>query len=327
MKIGILVVASTLMVLAAADVGAAEQPQAPAVETPSGAPATALRQPPQVTITAPRGELAPRVDSFVNQITVEDPDDSIGLARWLLPVCPLVTGLPQQQGEFVLGRVSQIARAAGVPIAGEKCRPNLYIFVTDKPAELLRGMEQRNRIFTFADAPPNLIDEFISTNRPVRVWYHTEEKTPEGLPLTSLSFPELGKQNYRDGDPPIKLTPGSTDASGRANLWANSSHIIGNFIWDIHRVFVIVDTTRLKGVSRGQFADYVAMVGLAQVQPDNRLGDAQTILTLFAGAPQAASPGLSAWDEAFLKSLYETDQRSKNQRSLIARSMVRTLAP
>jgi hypothetical protein len=102
------------------------------------------------------------------QITNYDPDDSMGLARWLVPVCPLISGLSDQDGEFVLGRVSEIARKAGAPIAGEKCRPNLYILISANPAELLRGMERRNRVFTFADAPSSLVDEFIASPRPVR---------------------------------------------------------------------------------------------------------------------------------------------------------------
>ncbi len=92
----------------------------------------------------------------------------------------------------------------------------------------------------------------------------------------------------------------------------------------------LIDINRidgLSGVTRGQLADYVAMVGLAQLNADLQLGDAPTILTLFSGTPQAASAGMTDWDQAFLKALYDTDQRIKKQRSQISRDMVRVLAP
>jgi len=92
------------------------------------------------------------------------------------------------------------------------------------------------------------------------------------------------------------------------------------------RVFVIVDRTRLRGVESGQLADYVAMVGFAKLKPDAHLGDAPTILKLFNGAPQDAPSGMTLWDQAFLKSLYATEQTAKAQRGQIARAMVREIA-
>ena len=93
------------------------------------------------------------------------------------------------------------------------------------------------------------------------------------------------------------------------------------------RVFVVVDRTQLHGVTFGQLAAYVAMVGLARLKPDARLGDAPTILTLFSGEPQVAPRGLTDWDQAFLKSLYATAPLAKGQSGQIAREMVREIAP
>jgi hypothetical protein len=57
------------------------------------------------------------------------------------------------------------------------------------------------------------------------------------------------------------------------------------------------------------------------------VADDPTILALFDGAPQAASAGLTASDQAVLKSVYATEQKSVMQRSQIAQDMVRTIAP
>jgi hypothetical protein len=69
------------------------------------------------------------------------------------------------------------------------------------------------------------------------------------------------------------------------------------------------------------------MVGLAKLKAGARLGDAPTILKLFDGAPDVAPAGLTDWDQAFLKSLYATEQITRQQRGQIAREMVREIAP
>src|SRR5579862_5572196 len=113
-----------------------------------GADASATLQ--EVTVTARRLELEKRVSAFVDHIA-DGENGAQALARWRTPpVCPLVSGLSRRDGEFILGRLSEIAAASGVPMAAkEDCQPNYYILITDQPEQLLRGMEKRNRAFTF----------------------------------------------------------------------------------------------------------------------------------------------------------------------------------
>jgi hypothetical protein len=96
-------------------------------------------------------------------------------------------------------------------------------------------------------------------------------------------------------------------------------------VWELGRVFVIADQRRMRGVTIGQLADYVAMAGLAKLKPDAQLGDTPTILKLLDGAPRAAPAGMTDWDRAFLKSLYSAEQRLKQQRRQVANTMVRQL--
>jgi hypothetical protein len=276
--------------------------QAASADAQSSAPA-------EVTVTASRAALAPRVLKFVNQIAVRQNDE--GLPRWQDPVCPLVTGLPRQEGEFTLGRISQIASAAKVPLGGEHCRPNLFIFVTTQPTQLLEAMENEKHGITFGNVTPTVVDEFIKNPLPVRVWYNTVMRTPEGTP------PNPGAANV------AQLVGGSSLGAPTFNDIDRSSHILLSKIWTFSYVIVVVDQARLQAVSRGQFADYVALVGLADIKPGAHMGDAQTILKLFDGAPQAAPDGLSDWDQSFLKSLYATAQIAKTQRGNIAKSIVR----
>jgi hypothetical protein len=273
---------------------------------------------PEVTVraqrNAERAELTPKVFAFVSQIAAADGGE--GLARWQVPVCPLVSGLPREEGEFLLWRISETARAAGAPLAGDRCRPNLYILVTATPTELLQAMAQRKRPVTFGDAPAITVDTFIATPRPVRVWYNSYLSPGDGSLSTAGGLPcsaeVLGGALF---SPPTYCD------------WERSSRV-----WPIHPeafsyVYVIVDETRLHSVSRGQFADYVGLVGLAKLNPVAHVGNIPSILRLFDGTPEAAPAGMSDWDKAFLKSLYGTHQGSKLQQSQIARSMVREIVP
>ncbi len=283
-------------------------------------------------MTANRIELEKRVSGFVSQIAAPE-NGAEGLARWEAPpVCPLVSGLSRQDGEFILERLSEIAHRAGVPLADEHCHPNLYILVTREPENLLRGMEKRNRLYTFgydrsfyppAETPASVVDEFIKTPRPVRVWYSSAEKDAWGQPLaycqSNLVLPQCPQAGPAACDPNRYYRCGPAIAGG--------SHLVFNSLWTFSRVFVIVDQRRLQGVTAGQLADYVAMSGFAKLKPGAHLDDAPTILKLFDGAAQAAPTAMTEWDQTFLKSLYSTEPISNLQRSQIARSMVRALAP
>jgi len=297
-----------LLLIAAVGLGAtlaaaAQSDTSAGAAAQAGAPAAAARALPEVTVRASRAKLWPKVSSFVNGIT--DVENGYGLARWQTPVCPLVSGLNRQEGEFILERVTEVARAAAVPLAGEQCHANLLILVTRQPTELLQAMDRRDHWVTFGEAPALTVDEFIGTPRPVKVWYNSMMTAPGGTPLVAGAPPDVQLLGGGLHSPTTYYGPG----------FAGHSHIVSLFVYGFH------------GVMWGQLADYVAMVGLAQIKPNANLGDARTILKLFAGSPQAAPAGMSDWDQLFLKSVYATEQSSRVQRSLIARRIVHELAP
>ena len=91
-------------------------------------------------------------------------------------------------------------------------------------------------------------------------------------------------------------------------------------------VIVVVDNTKTTNINIGQLADYVALLGLAQIKPKTNPGTASTILNLFRETGQPAPQGLSPWDEAFLHALYTTDQTSTLQVSVIKGRMLDELA-
>ena len=280
-KLEILVVATALAVLAG-EVAPAAPEQSPATTAASAdaqAPTSETLQ--EVTVTAQhlkldwaqRNELVQKAATFVFGIAAVDFYNEYP-PMWSVPICPLVTGLPREQGVFVFWRISEIVRAAGARLGGEECHPNLFIFVTDHPKELLRTMESRRFLVIFGTATASHVDQFINESGAVKVWHNTSQ---------------------------------GTIGTGPVN--------------------VVVDRTRLDGVSERQLADYLGMVILAEFKSKAHLGDTQTILKLFDGPPQAAPEGLSDWDQEFLKILYHPQWSLANPRANIARRMVGDLVP
>lgn len=310
----ILAVAILLAVLAGAQAwGAADGSSPSAATRHSGETSSDSSEKLQeVIVTAQRAKLADRLTAFVSKIS--GPQFDGGLPLWGRPVCPRVSGLAQEEGEFIVGRVSDIARAGRVSLAGGKCRPNLYILVTRQPQELLKTMmATQNLKFTFGisyepmDGTPIVashlvIDDFISKRGPVRVLYRDAPIAPSGVhPVVRAA--KVGPITY-SGD-----------------TWT------GNSSWYLFRVFVIVDASQLKGVTLGQLADYAALVGLTEIKPVDSLADAPTILQLFNDSPEAAPAGMTDWDQAFLKSLYTTRQhKPAQQRWHVVQAMVSEIA-
>ena len=74
-------------------------------------------------------------------------------------------------------------------------------------------------------------------------------------------------------------------------------------------------------------ADYIGMVGLTELDIDADVGNTPTILRLFTSSQETPPSGLTAWDQAFLKALYHTDQSSRLQDSHISMMIVHDLSP
>jgi len=260
------------------------------------------------TVQAPRDRatIERNVRTFVNAIAVKPGDES--LARWQLqiPLCPLVAGMPGSDGEYVLSRISKIASAAGAPLAPAHCKGNFYIIVTSDPDGVIKAWMKRDvRMFgDETDQGGTKIREFLA-DHPIRVWYNTEFYDLDGTPLGNNA---------------------GVSADGRTNLSARATKIEINSYRALSSVIAIVDARRMKDVSFGQVAAYVGMVGLAQIRPEANVTDAPSILNLFAGTDKTP-PGLTAWDEAFLKAVYGTRITDRAQLAEIKTAMEQDVAP
>lgn len=279
-----------------ADVSAAESRSSPSESRPTTE---------TVTIEARRErELKRQISHFVSGTVFTYLNDS--LERWNRPICPLVAGLPKERGEFILERISRIARDSHAPLGAEHCKPNLYIVVTDNPGVLLEKWTKRDRRMFDTCNGMGYVKEFLHSRKPVRVYYNA--RFSSGGAERDVSALELDGTHF---DSQLTGCMASGVAGSRLSFGA---------VQEMTSVIIVVDNTQTTNLNMGQLADYVAMVGLAQIRVGADTGTAPSILRVFQDTDPRPQ-GLSPWDQAFLQSLYTTNQSSVLEVTLIKRRM------
>lgn len=150
------------------------------------------------------------------------------------------------------------------------------------------------------------IERILHSPRPVRVWFNSELHCR----INSISG---GKSADMQA---FFLGGGGTqvDTTSPYFCGGGGSRLSYSSVKAIRSALVVVDMNRMTQVTTRELADYVAMVGLADIRPDANAGTAPTILRLFQD-PQHSPQGLSAWDQALLYSIYNTSQSSVQQMS------------
>ena len=276
---------------------------------------------PGVTIEASqeRQAVRRRVDKFVASVVVRPMDET--LMRWNAPVCPLVAGLPRPMGEFILQHISQAALDARAPLGGTKCRPNLYVVASAVPQQLLEAWWHRDPRMYDTRHGIRPVMRFIESKRPVRSWYNSALvcgsgalAVPGGSALAMAGVVTMGGGAS-------SFAPGAPACTGGVD-----THLSYADVRSISSALVVIDLHRLHRMTIQQLADYVALLGLADVRLDADPGFAPSILRLFAGEG-AAPPGLTPWDQALLYSLYTTRQEDRQQVQDMESTMVRRIAP
>ncbi len=250
-----------------------------------------------VTVTGRKREriFQERISTFVSSVTVRSRTES--LARWQVPICPYVTGAAQDQNAYIRQHVSQVAKDAGARLALPDCAANLIVVLTQDPDQLLRDWWDRDHGMFNTDRGVAGVERFIRSGEAIRAWYNACNVSPDWV-----------KSNANQRMPPC-----STGELGSRLTWES--------VRAIYSVIVVVDLARIENLNVGQVADYVAVIGLAQIRRDAELGKLPTILRLFTEAGTARPRGLSSWDKSFLRSLYGTASDNVMQFSQIKSGM------
>jgi hypothetical protein len=273
---------------------------------------------PGVTIEAAQEEALRReVHRFVDAVFVRPSDET--LMRWNAPICPLVAGLPKAFGEFILRRISQAAMDARAPLAGTVCRPNLFVIGTNAPDLFLEKWWARNPGMYDKRNGIEPIKRFLESKRPVRAWYNSDLDCEDGAPVSSGPSGLAIAQVEVMGGGSAAFAPGPSCNDGV------DTHLDYADARSISSAIIVIDGRQMNGATIQQLADYIALVGLADLRADADPGAAPSILWLFAGhgtPPEA----LTLWDRALLYSLYNTRQRDKQQLQEVESTMVRRIA-
>lgn len=286
---------------------------AAAVAIAAATPAFAQEAEPDIVVVGER--LQEMVRSFVGEVA-EAPGSEQQMARWDRTVCPLVAGLPQHQMQYMADRIAQRAHQVGLQTEGPGCRANILIFVTPDASVLAEGIvdEYRtlvafystNGVHTLGRGP---LEEFTNSSAPVRWWHVNQTVSGDGQAMA--------------GDTSGTTVMRTTQQPGRLRRATRQ---------DFLRVLIIVDARQANGVTFQALSDYLAMVSLAQLDPEGQTTGTPTILNLFdardSGAPIPTA--MTQWDEAYLDGLYNARRTAPTdlwQRRDIAERMVDQLDP
>lgn len=239
--------------------------------------------------------LEEQVRAFVESVSLP-PSGQDQLARWDTHICVGVVGVGARHGQFIADRISARAANVGLHPRGPGCRANLIVFFAPNPDRLAGVLVEQYPDFLGYGGPGTrghrALEDFTDSPRAVR-WWH-------------VAFDV--RRAWAGGG-------GSRGPLTRAHRQ------------DIDRIIIIVNAGRVSGMRLESVADYLAMVGLAQIDPDANAAPYDTILNLFSGRRPVATT-LTPWDEAYLGGLYDmsrTANHSERQERQIGESMAERL--
>jgi hypothetical protein len=282
--------------LTAAALTAQPAPPAPPAQDPSSPAPVELEG---LTITGRR--LDDVISDFVSEASA--PIRRRGLARWRDPVCVGVVNLRADAAAYIADRVTAVAADLGVDTGREGCQPNIAVIATDDAGALAAALtEARRRAFrtgaTGTDRGGAALRDFVETERPVR-WWQTSLPIDSRTGQRAVRAPGVCRGECRGvGDfAPIVVVD-------------SASLLRSTIIDNLQRAIVIIDVDDIQNVSLAQLADYVAMVSLAQIDPNAQTEGYASILNVFA-MPDTAE-GLTEWDRAYLAGLYNSEQNLRS---------------
>lgn len=244
---------------------------------------------------------------FVREIAA--PARNRGLARWRDGVCVGVVNLQTEVAEYIADRVSTVATDLGLRAGAPGCEPSILIIATVDANDFTRQfVASRPTLFRVGgsgmDLGRNALRAFERTDRPVR-WWNVSVPVDSDTGQIAVRLPGDVSGNGAGDGSVMQYAPVITVRA--------ASRLSTQIVDDSKRSFVIIDVDRLAGVSLEQLADYIAMISLAQVDPDADTSGYSTILNVFDDPQQ--TPGLTNWDKAYLQGLYDTVRTRQNQAS------------
>lgn len=247
------------------------------------------RQDPGAAATLPdilvEGRLIDQARRFVDEVSRAP--GRRPLARWNGSMCVGVANMRTEAAQAMIDRIAVIGGALGVRSGQPGCRPNVLVVAAhgaDAAAIVqtaTRDLREFRPSLGGTDLGGAALAAFAASDAPVR-WWHVS------LPVMNETG-ELAIPLWGDLSPRVQVSGASRISSTVRN--------------DLARVVIIIDVDKASSASFSALADYVALVALAQIDPEADVRAADTIMNLFEDVA-AAPDGLTDWDANFLVSLY-----------------------
>ncbi|HET9231134.1 MAG TPA: hypothetical protein VFO00_07585 [Vitreimonas sp.] len=316
------------------------------------APALAQQSAPtdeEVIVQPPAPSNQEEVRTYVQALTTPTRTRS-PMPRWYKPLCLGVVGMQAPQAQVLNDRIGELAQAVRLQVEGPGCRPNVLIHFTRDAAGLARGIADQPNLVSANNSTGNspgneALQEFLQTQDAVR-WWHVSRTGTDGV--------SFGRDSQRSGEQdrtrvqewsgggttgtgefsPSGAQQQELDQQDQAAEQASSgtrvrevSRIRGGVMEMMDYVIIVIDANQTGHTTVGALADYVAMVALAQINPEAETAGAPTILNLFNGAVSAKPTALTSWDLAYLRGLYassDTPRNTRQQEGQIVRRMIQS---
>ena len=232
-----------------------------------------------IVVQGERGELHVEAREQARAITPRTASIASPLARMQRPVCPGVFGAEEASALQIISRIRRNAELVGLEaLRGVPCDANVVIAFVDDP---LAEFEQlRSAKHYLADGL-----DFGEAKRvreiegPVLAWNVVTTRTRDGM--------------LASGDPPVF----ASTAISRTELGVRE---------DIEISVVMIQRDRVAGLDPVAIADYATMRALAKTDPPETATTFGTVLELFSDGVEAPPYELTAFDIAYLTSLYRS---------------------
>ncbi len=218
--------------------------------------------------------------------SVADPPlGAVSLATWQTPICVGTQNLKPVVAQVLTDRLTMRAAALGVATRTSGCAQTVTILGSvdgKRSAELLLAGQPRafKASANGTQQGPDDRRRFAERDAPVRWWtISAEYDTYVGHFTESLWGSDL---------PPRQTSP----------ITMFNQSLVRAMV----QTLVVLDVNKAGNVSLDAVGDYIAMVVLAEVDPDAPVRAFPTVMNLFQ--PDAEVAGMTAWDQRYLQALY-----------------------
>ena len=292
-----------------------------------GAQAPAPRD--SVTVTGEKEVPRKIIDDFIaSQAAPTETLDK--MARWKVPVCPMVVGVPKDFARFVEKNVRDVAAQVGAPVGGDSCKQNVSIIFTPEPQAVVDEIRGRNSAFMGYHHTSTEADTLARVTHPIQAWHMTGTRDLRGsleADNARMSSNVLYLRYPNANPPPLFWELYMPNARAAAST---GTHLSDGLTSEFSHVLIVADRKWASDQEIGAIADAMAVLALSRPRLEDSCRSLSSILDLLAkDCPRGAeTKTITDADLALLRGLYKMmpDAKLSKQRDEVAYQMQRSLA-